>query len=625
MFLNALYEIGDYHKNNIINKGGLPLLTLQGVQYLEKTDTYQKVVLMDIHSTSSTVSFSTEDLETNGDHYLHYLYKYRNGSQAGNEFSFTNKIYLQTGKKKEKTKFDWIKFFNYYTANKNSWTTWLGNCKTETFYQTTQNILSAIIQNIENIKSYIEPLFTNDDTFKKGCIFTIKYDGKYLNEIEECVDCFNFCVQKHNKSKNTEPNVCCSFCGSNQNVRYGIPEAFKFATINKEGFATDFNVDTNRDYPVCIDCRTILTSGRQFIDHNLSFEFCKIKSLQYKVIPHSIFKSTELLDEMIYNLKETKNPNLSQNHSNFMADSEGIIELASELNNHVLLNLVFLSKKGESGDQIDLLMQDILPTRLSTIIKAKRDLDDMYSNKIKDGENKHIFFSMGTIFSFYQHKKSKKPPFDKSFFEVAEAIFKGGHINKDLLVSKFMDKIREEIFEPDKKNPHCYPKDSIKIMQFLLKLDIVDFKYRGKPMKDNIFKKYFDQIGIVDSSYLAGVMLIGALVTKVRNVQKENLDNDPFKKNLKGYNLNRDEIIVLANKIKAKLEEYNVFKGTENIIFGTAFKLMMDETPVSNAISNWYLIGGMSLEYEIRGITIDYLKSQKPNFLDEEQENNQSN
>jgi hypothetical protein len=33
----------------------------------------------------------------------------------------------------------------------------------------------------------------------------------------------------------------------------------------------------------------------------------------------------------------------------------------------------------------------------------------------------------------------------------------------------------------------------------------------------------------------------------------------------------------------------------------------------------------MSLEYEIMGIAIDYLKSQKPNSQDEEQENNQSN
>jgi CRISPR-associated protein Csh1 len=618
MFLNALYEIGEYHKNNIIDKGGLPLLTLQGVQYLKETGTYQKVVLMDINSTSNTVNFSIEELEANADHSLQYLYKYRNGSQAGNEFSFTNKVNIQ----KEKAKIDWNKFFNYYKADKNSWSTWLEVCKDETFYNTTKNILNTIIQNFENIESYIETLFTNDDTFKKGCIFTVKYDGKYLNEIKECVDCFDFCVQKHNKSENTEPNVCCSFCGSNQNVKYGIPEAFKFATIDKEGFATDFNVDTNRDYPVCIDCRTILTSGRQFIEDNLSYNF---NGLKYKVVPHSVFKSTELLDEMIYNLKETKNPNLYQNHKNFMSDPEGIIELASELNNSVLLNLVFLSQKGVGGDQIDLLMQDVLPTRLSIVIKAKRDLDDVYSYETKDVETKYRFFTMGTIFNFYQHKKSKNVPFDKSFFEVVESIFKGGRINKHLIVSKFMDKIREDIFEPDKKNPHNYPKDSIRIMQFLSKLDIVDFKYKGEPMKDNIFKEYFEQIGIVDSSYLAGVMLIGALVTKVRIVQKENLDNDPFKKNLKGYNLNRDEIIVLANKVKSKLEEYNAFKGSENIIWGTAFKLMMDETPVSNGIANWYLIGGMSLEYEIMGIAIDYLKSQKPNSQDEEQENNQSN
>ncbi len=624
MFLNALYEIGEYHKKNILNKGGLPELTLKEVQYLHKTGTYQKVVIMNIQSSNSTVSFSTEELESTGDHSLHYLYKYRNGSQAGNEFSFTNKINIQKekDKNKEKAEIDWNKFFNYYKANKNSWITWLEACIAEEFYQTTQNILRAIIQNIENIKSYIETLFTNDDTFKKGCIFTVKYNGKYLNEIKECVECFDYCVQKHNKSGNTEPNVCCSFCGSNQNVRYGIPEAFKFATIDKEGFATDFNVDTNRDYPVCIECRTILTSGRQFIDDNLSYYF---HGLKYKVVPHSVFKSEVLLDNMLYNLKEAKNPNLSQNHSNFMSDPDGIIEEASELNNSVLLNLVFLSQKGVGGEQIDLLMQDVLPTRLAAIIKVKHDLENMYPYKTKDGEIKHMLFNMGTIFNFYQHKKSKNAPFDKSFFELVEAIFKGGKLNKDLIVSKFMDKIREDVYEPDKKHPHNYTKDSIRIMQFLSKLDIVDFKYKGKPMKDNIFKEYFEQIGIVDSSYLAGVMLIGALVTKVRIVQKENLDNDPFKKNLKGYNLNRDEIILLANKVKAKLEEYNAFKGTENIIFGTAFKLMMDATPVSNAMSNWYLIGGMSLEYEIMGIAIEYLKSQKPNSQAEEQESNESN
>ncbi len=606
MFLNALYEIGKYQQKQIEERGGD--LSLKGVQYLKATSTYKTVVLLDINSKNKEIDITTEELDENSS--LMYLYKYRNGSQAGNEFSLSNKVNVITeeGKKPE---IDWKKLYGYYDSEKNSWLSRLEDCKGESFYSKVKAVLDLIIDNRPKIENRLNVMFQNIDTLKKGFIFTVRYDMNYLGDIPEFIDCFDFFIKifssraiSDNK-KTKESNITCSFCGNNRNVKYGIPDTFKFATVDKVGFATEFNSKSNRDYPVCTSCQSTLAIGKTFIDSHLSYYF---NGLKYKVIPHTIFKSKDILDEVLFNLKETKNPNLSQNNSNFMTDSEGIIELASELNNNVLLNLVFLSKKGMGGDQIDLLLQDILPSRLEKIVKAKQELDTQYTYTNKEGKTISVPFSMGTVYKFYKDKKSNNNPFDKSFFQTVEAIFKQRSLSKEKIIARFMNKIREEFFESDKT---YNTSDSIKVMQFLSKLDIIYFNNKGKLMSENIFKQYFENLGIVESPYLAGVMLLGVLVNKVRRVQKDALGNDPFKKNLKGYNLDKKDLQLLGTKARAKLEEYDSFFSSDNLILATAFKLMMDSTPVSNSTANWYLAGGMSLEFEISQIAIEHTKAKK--------------
>lgn len=93
------------------------------------------------------------------------------------------------------------------------------------------------------------------------------------------------------------------------------------------------------------------------------------------------------------------------------------------------------------------------------------------------------------------------------------------------------------------------------------------------------------------------IFLLGALTKKLLNIQYQERNSTPFRKNLKGLRMNEKDFKGLLPKVINKLEEYNknYYKSLESLISeyfieaGINYKINTEEL-------NFYFVLGMSLD-----------------------------
>lgn len=523
---------------------------------------YNKVIVLNFNKDFTFSNVTLEDFKK--DQWRVYLY--RRKSSNGPDFTPTARINIEEPQKTLKGKI--IKWFE-------------SRKKTTPF----DKIYNQLESNKDKILEYIKKI-KNSIKKDEGLIITVKFDNKYLYEIEN-PDFKQIFLTEYLSDirKISAKNYPCSLCGQIKDEVFTTSRMYKFYTLDKPGYiAGGFKEDKAwRNFPVCKSCYLKVDYGRKYIEENLKFSFY---GKTYYLIPNIILDTKEILQEYVDILsKMRKNITLKDKNlaKSYVEDENYILELLKDYKDGLSFYFLFL-EKDNSAEKILLLIEDVLPSRIHYILDAKAKIDKIY------GQN----YTLEKVIKFLEK-------FNKIFFEVIDKIFRGGKLDFQTLLQIFTKKIRDEFLNGNNFTNTVI--DALMNVRFFEELGLLESK-EGK-MEKTKFDEVYEKVGkSLNTPAKRGIFLLGALTQMLLDIQWNERKTTPFFKNLKGLKMNEEDIKGLLPKVVNKLMEYERYdKGkqelaqeiSKNLLSQEKFGLSIDEI-------NFYFASGMSLYKEIANI-----------------------
>ncbi|MEW6741072.1 MAG: TIGR02556 family CRISPR-associated protein [Nitrospirota bacterium] len=486
---------------------------------------------------------------------------------------------------------------------------WIEQCKDikdDTFKDYAQLIDGAFGDITSNKNTIIADITLKIKDFPKKTrkFLTVKLNGKYLGEYDVFKKCLAY-FEETKRKKSASTGVC-SICGLPDKEVSGKTDVFRFYTIDKPGFITGGfkEADAWKNYPVCLECKTSLESGRKFIENNLNFKFY---GLNYFMIPRLLMGNQMVLEEIINILSDTtKTVALKKRIKKRITNDENeILEYLSEVKDVLTLNFLFLRRE-QSAERILLLIEDIFPSRIRKIFDAKDYVDKIFNNDSDKG------FTFGTIRTFFSKSDENKKTSDlnKYFLEIVDSVFKSRKLDLSFLVKFYMAVIRKEFISDGYFTFRA--KDALMNTAFFENLGLITFE-EVEDMEESIFSSIFARYGKSFSTPAKrGVFLLGVLTQLLLNKQWTERNAKPFMKKLKGLKMDEKDIKALLPEVQNKLEEYDSFDKGKRLIASEASKYLLEAGEIwkmSVDEINFYFACGMNLTDSVADIA--YLKIKK--------------
>jgi CRISPR-associated protein Csh1 len=112
-----------------------------------------------------------------------------------------------------------------------------------------------------------------------------------------------------------------------------------------------------------------------------------------------------------------------------------------------------------------------------------------------------------------------------------------------------------------------------------------------------IFKNFIiENKAFLDEDYKVGIFSIGILVRLLLNIQQVNLNNTPFEKKLKGYNLSPSLLKNIYTEALSKISLYQKFYTYSNLreFINNYFLLNINQiNKISNNEVSFYFVAGI--------------------------------
>ncbi len=448
---------------------------------------------------------------------------------------------------------------------------------------------------------------------KEGKLLTLKImqgkEWKYIGDFE----IFKKLLTK-NESKMIGGKIAnCSICGIPKELSEDAG-VFKFYTTDKPGFISGgFKEDDSwKNFPVCSVCKLELEEGRKFVEANLNYRFY---GLSYLLIPKLLL--TEVDAEIIGILFDSnKKISLKERIKKRITDNEEEI-LEALANEKDILTFSFLFLKSEqSAERILLLIEDVFPSRINRIFKAKDYADEITGDS----------FTLGKIRHFFTKSDENKRDYDLNayFLDIVDNIFRGVPIDFSFLNRFFLIKIRRDFLDYDSKgkdkfNFHSSIKNALMSIIFFENLGLINFaemKDLEESKFEDVFKKYGNTFSL---PVRRGLFLTGALTEMLLRKQGIERGAKPFLKKLKGLKMDDRDIKALLPAIQNKFEEYKSFGKGKRLVAEEAYNYLFasgDNWKLSVDEINFFFAGGMNLVGEINDIL--YAKGEKDIDLEED-------
>jgi CRISPR-associated protein Csh1 len=410
----------------------------------------------------------------------------------------------------------------------------------------------------------------------------------------------------------------CSICKKNKEV-YGFVTPYNFYTMDKRGFVSGGFDQSKawRNNPVCLECALKITVGKDYIEKYMSFNIYRFK---YLLIPKLIINNHKEDIFEIFEQFKNKKFNFDKDYQYFLEENEeDILNILSKQKNFLNLNFLFY-EESKSAYRILLYVEDILPSRLRELFKAKLDVDkkSIFSKNYVNDEAKPIRFTLGNLGQFFLNGREGSN-LDKYFLEVVNGIFTFKAIDYDFLLKNIMGRIREDFVGDKSTNLSLLL--GFQTLDFLNQLNLLTNyegdKYMGskdlvallddiKLKEDNGYeeqtKKIFSEFeSFFNTDAKRAIFLEGVLTQYLLNVQRYQRESTPFRAKLRGLNLDERYIKRLLPEIQNKLEEYdaNYYKELESLIAkymvqsGTNWRMPNDEI-------SFYFVLGMNLSNYVK-------------------------
>jgi len=460
-----------------------------------------------------------------------------------------------------------------------------------------KNSKEKILKDLSDQFNKIKPSLKRNQV----CLFTLTIEDegklKYLGDFQVFKDLSIESVKKDYQRIKQEKHIC-SVCGEVKDEVYGDAIPFAFYTIDKPGYIAGgfYKEDAWKNTPVCLECALKIKEGKKFLDEKLK---STMGGQQYYLIPKFIIgvEGTEEIIDTFFNYFEHRDDLLREKTlRKITEDEKEILEELGKLKDVLSYNFLFF-KEVRNKFEIKLLIEDILPSRISVIFEAKKRVEnkEIFKNvKVKKNKYENIEFRFDILKQFI--------PSQKTYFEIVDKIFRGLTIDKNLIFSLFLNKIYQSFINEEYLKPLVL--QAFVCLLFFKELGILpkneDYKNGGEIMSElkekaeEFFKSFSDTF--YTPAHKA-VFLLGVLTQKLLNIQYHERGATPFRKNLKGLKMKEDDFKSLLAKIQNKLEEYkkNYYRSLETLISeyfveaGRNWKINSDEL-------NFYFVLGMNLE-----------------------------
>lgn len=577
--LSAIKELGEL----IIEREKRELLDVL-VEDPNSNGNYTKVITIVFVLNDKKVEFSGVEQEQY-DEYKRMKYLYKSGAATSSDLSPTAKLSGKPEGTFDRKILGWFKILNNKKVELSEDERW--------FLASLRDLLD---KNSTLIKSQI--LKIREETPKKeGILITIKFVkddmALYVGDIDVFKKLLVFMVNEKD-NKLLERNKVCSICGQTKETIIGRIDTYAFYTLDKPGFITGGFDERRawRNFPVCPECKFSLEEGKKFVEGNLTFKFCGIK---YNLIPKFIIGTKAVAEDVLDIFTNTsKLASLKQkNMERITNDEEDILDVLKDANDVLTLNFLFIQKI-QAAERILLVIEDVFPSRLRRIFKAKYAVDLLFNQN----------FTFGTIRSFFAKSDSNKRnnDLDKYFLDIVDRIFKDRPISSNFILSFVMKKVRDEFIN----DGYFYAtvKNGLQAMAFLEDLNLI--KMEVDTMERRIFDDMFDRYGQMFKTPLKrGLFLLGSLTEFLLRKQYKERNAKPFLKNLKSLKMTERDLKGLLPKVQNKLEEYDSFdKGKRQLAAEAANYLLMagDNWSMSVDELNFYFAAGMNLADEVAKI-----------------------
>lgn len=443
---------------------------------------------------------------------------------------------------------------------------------------------------------------------KEKNLLTIMIDTKFPYDISWMFECYGKLVKSAIFGTNLHEGIC--YICKEKKVpivpEYGV---YKFYTKDKPGFISGGfqEQDFWRNCPVCVNCQPIINMARQYIEENLKYRYY---GLNYYIIPSTV-GNTEDLEEILDILagNETKKQTLAQDAKEaFEYENEQILYTLKDTNNMNSFRIFFV-QKSNAAERILLDVKDIYPNRFKQMYHAKEIVDGKYqellkfTNKDKQIETIKFNFSFLREFLSKSDDKNMDNDLNKIFLSLTESIFYQNKIKLETIIIHIMRKLRRMLQEEELGKLKFATIKAIASIQYLILIGCLERKEenRVESQFDELFKKY--EFGL-DSNLKRALVLVGALVQKVMNIQYKEISSTPFSKNLKSLQLRESEVKGLIAQAVNKMQEYNYYSLKSQEIVKEIAKLLLvtkDEWKLSVDELNFYIVAGMALQKEIYG------------------------
>ena len=442
---------------------------------------------------------------------------------------------------------------------------------------------------------------------KEKSLLTVKVDEKFPFDIQWIFQNYEKLVKETIFGNDLHKGTC--YVCKKKDVpivpEYGV---YKFYTKDKPGFiAGGFSEkDFWRNCPVCTECQPIINAARQFIEENLMYKYY---GLNFYIIPSTIGNS-ENLEEVISILTEANKKYAFDKNSKaaFELDNEQILYVLKDTNDISSFRIFFV-QKSNSAERILLDIKDIYPSRFKTMYKAKELIDENYKellkfeNKDKQIERIRFNFSFFREFLNKSDDKNSDNDLNKIFLGLTESIFYQNKIKLETILIHIMRKLRRYLLSEEFGRLNFSTLKAIAGIQYLITVGCLERKEEEimKSNFDNVFEKY--QCGL-DNNVKKALVLVGALVQKVLNIQLHEIKSTPFTKNLKSLQLREDEVKGLVAQAVNKMMEYGYYSAKSEEIVEEISKLIFasnDKWSLSVDEINFYIVAGMALQKEIYG------------------------
>ncbi len=417
----------------------------------------------------------------------------------------------------------------------------------------------------------------------------------------------------------------CYLCKKTNVEVYGFMTTFPFYTLDKRVFSPHMNIEDGwKQFSVCSDCYVYIERAKDYLDEYLTFRFY---GHRYYLIPKFLLPPSDELvmdvfDVFEYRAKQAKKEVEIKVKADIKElqkltdDEDEILELLAEEPNQLALTLLFFQQPNKGQMNVELIIPEVLPSRLKKLFDAKTAVDQR--NEV------HLLGEENDKFSFGFVRRVFPSEFDKTFLEVTKKIFVGKPISFNFVISHAIRSIRNSIFDANGKVSIFKIRDAtIKAwitMQFLYQLKILEFntpienikkieggdlilstKEEYKDFEEKITQYLEQNAAFFNTSAKKGIFLLGVLAGNLLYHQRSERKSMPFWSKLNGLRLDEKRTKALLPKIINKLEEYEKNYPTYQILEKMISKYFIEageQWKLSPDQISFYFSLGLSLSSE---------------------------